>query len=92
MKSFLIATLIASTATLASADDVFPGVIFGSGNANGSFTTSTSGGIELGLRGKLRYNSSGSPENTFNYDGGNTYTFDPSNSSAPANRSIWNFE
>jgi hypothetical protein len=30
-------------------------------------------GVEVALRGKLRYNAAGDPENTFNYDGDHTY-------------------
>ncbi|RMH48032.1 MAG: PEP-CTERM sorting domain-containing protein [Alphaproteobacteria bacterium] len=71
---------------------VTPDVIFGSGNANGSFTGVNVGGIELALRGKLRYDLSGNPQNTFNYDGVRTYSFDPAQSNAPAGRSIFNFE
>jgi len=67
-------------------------VIFGSGNANGSWTGENIGGIEVGLRGKLRYNLGGLPENTFNYDGDRTYSFDPATGNPPANRSIFNFE
>ncbi len=55
--------------------NVTPDVIFGSGNANGSFTVDQSNGVELGLRGKLRHNASGSPENTFNSNGDGTYSF-----------------
>lgn len=68
------------------------GVVFGSGNANGSFTGVNDFGVELGLRGKQRYDLSGMPQNIFNYDGDQTYTFDPALSNAPLNRSIWNFE
>lgn len=50
-------------------------VIFGSGNANGSFTTDRNNGVELGLRAKLRHNAAGSPENTFNSNGDGTYSF-----------------
>ncbi|RKF18074.1 PEP-CTERM sorting domain-containing protein [Alginatibacterium sediminis] len=71
---------------------IIPDVIFGSGNANGSFTGTTENNVELGLRGKVRYNLLGVPENTFNYDGNRTYTFDPASSNAPANRSVFNFE
>lgn len=72
--------------------NITPDVIFGSGNANGSWSGENINGIEVGLRGKLRYNSVGNPENTFNYDGDKTYTFDPSLSVAPLNRSVFNFE
>lgn len=73
--------------------NVTPEVIFGSGNANGSFTVDQSNGIELGLRGKLRHNASGAPENTFNSNGDGTYSFNagvaPTQSSPTAE---WSFE
>ena len=72
--------------------NVTPDAIFGGGNANGSFTGVNQSGVELGLRGKLRYNTSGVPEDTFNYDGDRTYTFTVAESNAPANRSAFNFE
>jgi hypothetical protein len=81
--------------------DVTPDVIFGSGNDNGSFTVNQSNGIELGLRGKLRFNDSNNPENTFNSNGDGTYgfaavtppllggfSFAPGSTTTP----IWNFE
>nr|WP_309503640.1 VPLPA-CTERM sorting domain-containing protein [uncultured Roseovarius sp.] len=82
--------------TAAQASSVAPNIIFGSGNANGSFTVSnvktTSGGyVEIGLRAKLRYNDAGNPENTFNRDGVDTYSFAPT-AGTPANRSVFNFE
>ena len=55
--------------------DVTPDVIFGSGNANDSFTTDRRNGIEIGLRGKLRFNGAGLPENTFNSNSNGTYSF-----------------
>lgn len=55
--------------------DVTPDLINGSGNDNGAFTTDRDNGVELGLRGKLRHNASGNPENTFNSNGDGTYTF-----------------
>lgn len=85
--------------TGANANNVTPNVIFGSGNANGSFTVDQSDGVELGLRGKLRFNDSNQPENTFNWDGGNTYTFEagtpPTGFGFAANSPttpVWNFE
>jgi hypothetical protein len=79
--------------------DVTPDVIFGDGNDNGSFTVNRHNGIELGLRGKLRFNDSNQPENTFNSNGDGTYSFDaglppmgfgfaPGAPTTP----IWNFE
>lgn len=55
--------------------DVTPDVIFGSGNANGSFTVDRSNSIEVGLRGKLRFDETNSPQNTFNSNGDGSYTF-----------------
>lgn len=72
--------------------DITPDVIFGSGNANGSWTGEHINGIEVGLRGKLRYDGAGQPQNIFNYDGDRTYTFDPTSSLIPAGRSVFNFE
>jgi hypothetical protein len=97
-----IATLGLSFAITAQATPITPDIIFGSGNANGSFTVTntllsfpnnpTEGNIELGLRAKLRYDASGSPQNTFNYDGDDTYSFDLANGNPPANRAMWNYE
>ncbi|MCP4718508.1 MAG: PEP-CTERM sorting domain-containing protein [Desulfobacteraceae bacterium] len=56
--------------------NVTPGIIFGDGNLNGGFTVDQANGVELGLRGKVRHNSAGSPENTFNSNGDGTYSFD----------------
>lgn len=84
--------------------NVTPDVIFGSGNVNGGFATNTANGVELGLRGKLRHNAVGAPENTFNSNGGGTYSFaagvainPASNPKAPytgssANTAVWSFE
>lgn len=77
---------------IGGAGNVTPDAIFGVGNANGSFTGVRSNGIELGLRGKLRYNLSGAPENTFPYDGDRTYNFEPTDGNAPADRSVFSFE
>jgi hypothetical protein len=57
--------------------DVYPDVIFGSGTVNGEFTMGydTTTNIELGLRGKVRFNENNLPENTFNTNGDGTYTF-----------------
>ena len=66
-----------ASALIAFDADVTPDVIFGSGNANGSFTVDQNDGVELGLRAKLRHNASGAPENTFNSNGDGTYSFKP---------------
>ncbi len=69
--------LAANSAAWAVAYDqnVTPDVIFGAGNDNGSFTVGTGSGVEIGMRGKLRHNAAGAPENTFNSNGDGTYTF-----------------
>lgn len=100
MKTYLIAAglalAFATTPALAlplnGTGNAAPDVIFGTGNANGSFTGATGGSIEVGLRAKLRYDGAGLPQNVFNYDGDRTYTFDPSASAIPANRAVFNFE
>lgn len=56
-------------------ENVTGNVIYGTGNTNGFFTTDRANGVELGLRGKLRHNGSGAPENTFNSNGDGTYSF-----------------
>ena len=66
--------------------DVTNAAIFGSGNDNGSFTTGRLGGVELGLRGKLRFDSSNSPANVFNSNGDGTYTF---STGAPTGGASW---
>jgi len=59
--------------------DVTPDVIFGSGNINGSFTldtqTTATTTVELGLRGKLRFDASNMPQNIFNSNGDGSYNF-----------------
>lgn len=73
--------------------DATTSLIFGSGVSNGSFTTDRANGVELGLRGKLRHNGVGAPENTYNSSGDGTYTFHagvaPTQSSPTAE---WSFE
>lgn len=51
--------------------DVTPDIVFGSGNANGAFTTNRSDGVEIGLRGKVRFPIP--PSNTFLSNGDGTY-------------------
>ena len=55
--------------------DVTPDVINGSGIANGDFTTDRANGVELAIRGKLRFDANGSAQNIFNSNGNGTYTF-----------------
>jgi hypothetical protein len=100
MKKLAIAALFvgsflsgSASAVLTFDQNVNPDVIFGSGNANGGFTVDQANGIELGLRGKLRHNAAGLPENTFNSNGDGTYSFEAGvapTQTAPT--AVWSFE
>lgn len=98
-NAFLIGT-VAVAASMASAGNVKPDVIFGSGNLNGGFTigTNTSQSVELGLRAKVRWDENNQPQNQFNYNGIDTYTMkagNPDPSGLPAwqqSMARWNFE
>lgn len=87
-------------ATVFYDQNVTNNVIYGAGNANGSYTVDRSNGVELGLRGKLRFNASGVPENTFNSNGNGTYSFAAGQPTvggfgfAPGSSStaVWNFD
>jgi len=61
-------------------------IIFGSGNADGAFTGESQNNVEVALRGKIRY------QGVYNYDGIDTYTFDPGTYSGDASHSAFNFE
>lgn len=56
-------------------EDVTNNAIFGSGNGNGSFTVDRSQGMEIGLRGKLRFDDNNLPAGIYNSNGDGTYTF-----------------
>ncbi|MEL6127543.1 MAG: VPLPA-CTERM sorting domain-containing protein [Pseudomonadota bacterium] len=59
----------ADNAVVAIPANITPNVIFGSGNAEGSFTVDTfPGSIETGLSAKLRCDENGAPPNSFNSD------------------------
>lgn len=93
----LAAAALAVPASMADAltydANVYPDVIFGSGNANGGFTIDRANGVEIGLRGKLRYNAVGDPENTFNSNGDGSYSFDAGiGTGQSAWTPVWNFE
>jgi uncharacterized repeat protein (TIGR01451 family) len=78
---------------LAFDQNVTPDAIFGSGNANGAYTTDRRNDVEIGLRGKLRFDASGQPTNTFNSNGDGTYSFDPGLvPGGSALRAEWGFE
>lgn len=89
----------AATAVTMYDQDVTPDILFGDGNVNGSFTTDRVGGLEIGLRGKLRFDDNNQPQNVFNSNGDGTYTFEsglpptgfgfaPNSPTTP----IWSFE
>jgi hypothetical protein len=94
MKKAILNALLGVTAAFlisgaASAANVNPDVIFGSGNANGGFTVGTSNNIEVGLRAKQRFPV---PANIFNYDGVDTYNFNAGESAPGSGRPLWSFE
>lgn len=62
-------------ATVSFNHDVTPDFFVGDGIANGDFTVDRASGVEIGLRGKLRFNASCLPEDTFNSNGDGTYSF-----------------
>jgi hypothetical protein len=64
-----------ASAVIAYDQNVTNNAIFGTGNGNGSYTVDTDNNVELGLRGKLRHNASGFPEDTFNSNSDGTYNF-----------------
>jgi len=85
--------------TIAFDQNVTSNVIFGSGNANGAFTTSRGSGLEIGLRAKLRFDGANQPQNVFNSNGDGSYTYQaglpPTGFGfAPGSPStaVWNFE
>jgi hypothetical protein len=93
LATCLIALSSPALAEIQYDQEVTNDVIFGSGNANGGFTTDRANGVELGLRAKVRHNALGLPENTFNSNGDGTYTFEagvaPTQSYPTA---VWSFE
>ena len=93
LPTLALALALPAQAVIEFDQDVTNEIIFGDGNDNGGFTTDRNSGVELGLRAKLRHNSVGDPENTFNSNGDGTYTFQagvaPTQSSPTAE---WSFE
>jgi hypothetical protein len=69
-------------------DRVTPDILFGSGNANGGFTLDQGGGVEIGLRGKLRFPV---PMNVYNSNLDGTYTFE-AGQGPMADDPVWNFD
>ena len=85
--AFLTAAPLAAQGTSFD-EDVTPDAIFGSGNANGSFTVDRQDSVELGLRAKLREPAS----NIFKSNGDGTYTFNTGSGTGSAPNSEWSFE
>ncbi|MEE4207934.1 MAG: hypothetical protein V2I43_01550 [Parvularcula sp.] len=99
ITALLAATILSlvSAAFAQNADQVTPGVIYGSGNNNEAFTIDRQGSIEVGLRGKLRFDENNAPQSVYNYDGVDTYTFDPAFADpgfgfTPGVDPTWNFD
>lgn len=72
--------------------NVTSNVIMGSGIGNGGWTTDRANGVELGLRGKIRYDASGQPQNIFNSNGDGTYNFAAGLAPVSGTRAVWSFE
>jgi hypothetical protein len=88
----MVLTGTASAAVTFNAN-VTPNVIFGSGNANGGYTVDQNNDIELGLRGKLRHDATGQPQNIFNSNGNGTYSFATGQAfGQSANTGVWSIE
>jgi hypothetical protein len=85
-----LALAFASTAqaVVSYDDDVTSDILFGAGNANGSFTVDRADGVELGLRAKVRFPT---PLNVYNSNGDGTYTFKAGIFNGTENPE-WNFE
>jgi len=86
--AILMGTTTAANALLFD-QNITPDVIFGTGNANGSFTVDRNAGVELGLRAKIPFagiiHSNG--------DGSYTYTLaETDHDGNPATAQRWNFD
>ena len=81
--------------------DVTPDILYGTGVDNGSFATFRDAtlGLELGLRGSLRFDENNQPQSTYNSNGAGSYTFQagtpptgfdfaPNSPTTP----VWNFD
>ena len=105
LAALAVAATLAATGAAQAAllfnQNVSPGIIMGSHNAttgaadiaNGAFTVDNSGGLELGLRAKIRHDATGQPTNTFNSNGDGTYSFAAGvapTQAAPT--AVWSFE
>lgn len=93
MAAIFAIGLASNASALLFDQNVTNDVIFGSGNSNGSFTVDQNNNVELGLRGKLRHNAVGAPENTYNSNGDGTYSFVAGSAfGQSASTAVWSFE
>ncbi len=85
---------MANAAPILYDQNVTSNVIFGNGVSNGGWTINQNNGVELALRGKLRYNDNGQAENTWNSNGDGTYSFDPgvAPTQSGSNKAVWSLE
>lgn len=68
--AFVVGVTGAAWAVIEFDQNITPGVIFGSGNANGEFTTDRQNGIEIGLLAKIPFDPAG-----INSNGDGTYSY-----------------
>ncbi|GAB4576964.1 MAG: hypothetical protein Tsb008_22220 [Rhodothalassiaceae bacterium] len=94
--AFALASFLATPALSAPVvhdQNVFPGIIFGDGNANGGFTVDRANNIELGLRAKVRFDLADDlPKNIFNSNGDGTFSHAAGAPASNPTRARWNFE
>ncbi len=84
---FLLNILVVAQAAVEYGQDVTPDVIYGSGNANGHFTTDRNNGVEVGLRGKIPYNG------TIQSNGDGTYSYSLADTDHTSGKpKSWNFD
>lgn len=93
LQTFAVAALaslsFSASATIVYDANVTSNVITGTGIANGGFTVDTSGGVELGLRARVRYPT---PLNVTNSNGDGTYNQAAGGYGSLGTRAAWNFD
>lgn len=84
--------LVAGMSSATTVGTVTPN-LYGNGVSNGGYTIATDGALEIGLRASLRYDINGQAQPIYNYNSAtDAYEFNPASSTAPANRSVFNFD
>ncbi|QDU36114.1 PEP-CTERM motif protein [Maioricimonas rarisocia] len=71
----VVVAMTAPAHALTFDQNVTPDILFGTAVDNGSFTVDQQGGLELGLRAKLRFDDTNQAQNIFNSNGDGTYSF-----------------